>query len=141
MDKSSLVRVRGGVTAILVFQSGTPRWRLHTWTNVWHEIFAGFNFCDFCDSTIRKKSSRKKLFHAKTISAKIYLSRSLYNAKVRLCIFIQKRLFRLKTKLLNYKWNTKVLVLQQSNPLPALPRALQSFVFRTRQKINQLLLW
>ena len=30
MDKSALVRVHGGVTAMLVFQSGTPRWRLHT---------------------------------------------------------------------------------------------------------------
>ena len=29
MDKSTLVRVRG-VTAMLVFQLGTPRWRLHT---------------------------------------------------------------------------------------------------------------
>ena len=30
MDKSTLVRVRGGVAAMLVYQSGTPRWRLHT---------------------------------------------------------------------------------------------------------------
>ena len=30
MDKSTLVRVRGGVAAMLVFQSATPRWRQHT---------------------------------------------------------------------------------------------------------------
>ena len=30
MDKSTLVRIGGGVTAMLMFQSGKPRWRLHT---------------------------------------------------------------------------------------------------------------
>ena len=30
MDKSTLVHVRGGVAAMLVYQSGAPRWRLHT---------------------------------------------------------------------------------------------------------------
>ena len=30
MDKSTLACVRGGVAAMLVFQSCTPRWRLHT---------------------------------------------------------------------------------------------------------------
>ena len=38
---------------------------------VWHEIFAGFNFCDFFHNP-PKKNSHKKLFPAKKISPKIY---------------------------------------------------------------------
>ena len=57
-------------------------------------------------STIRKKKIPQKIIPAKRISTKIYSTTEIIkitNAKVRLCIFIQKRVFRLKTKLLNYK--------------------------------------
>ena len=55
-------------TIFLAF--GATLWHEGT---VWHEIFAGFNFCDFCDFFHNpQKKFPQKIIPRKTFSAKIY---------------------------------------------------------------------
>ena len=80
----------GGLTDVLYNDMHCTCYYL--FDTVWHEIFAGFDFCNFCHNLQKKipaKYYSPQKFVTQTFTPLLKLSRLLFNAKVRLCIFIQ----------------------------------------------------